>query len=150
MAPIYSPALLHTSKPFAYTLHDLQEHYFPAEFPRWQRAWRHHVHAQLLGRARRVICESQYVKTDIVRIFGVPEERTVVIAAPPLRQFVADETDHQLKAVRVRLQLPEKFLLYPAHFWAHKNHLRLIEAFREVVTEIPDLNLVLTGKKREA
>jgi glycosyltransferase involved in cell wall biosynthesis len=28
--------------------------------------------------------------------------------------------------------------------------LRLIEAFREVVTEIPDLKLILTGNKREA
>jgi glycosyltransferase involved in cell wall biosynthesis len=45
--------------------------------------------------------------------------------------------------------LPEKFLFYPAQFWAHKNHLRLIEAFREVVTEAPDLKLVLTGKKRD-
>jgi glycosyltransferase involved in cell wall biosynthesis len=149
LAPIYSPALLHTSKPFAYTLHDLQENYYPQNFSWWQRAWRHQVHAQLLRRAGRVICESQYVKTDIIRLFGVAEDRTVVITAPPLRQFLADETEDQLQAVRIRLQLPEKFLFYPAQFWVHKNHLRLIEAFREVVTEVPDLKLVLTGKKRE-
>lgn len=149
LAPIYSPALLHTSKPFAYTLHDLQENYYPQNFSWWQRAWRYQVHAQLLRRAGRVICESQYVKTDIIRLFGVAEERTVVIIAPPLRQFLADETEDQLQAARIRLQLPEKFLFYPAQFWVHKNHLRLIEAFREVVTEVPDLKLVLTGKKGE-
>ena len=54
-----------------------------------------------------------------------------------------------LQAVRLRLKLPDKFLFYPAQFWVHKNHLRLIEAFREVATEVPDLNLVLTGKKRD-
>ncbi len=32
LAPIYSLALLHTSKPFAYTLHDLQENILPREF----------------------------------------------------------------------------------------------------------------------
>jgi glycosyltransferase involved in cell wall biosynthesis len=47
------------------------------------------------------------------------------------------------------LRLPKKFLFYPAQFWTHKNHLRLIEAFREVVTEVPDLRLVLTGKNRD-
>jgi glycosyltransferase involved in cell wall biosynthesis len=47
------------------------------------------------------------------------------------------------------LQLPDRFLFYPAQFWPHKNHLRLIEAFREVAAEVPDLNLVLTGKKRD-
>ena len=149
LAPIYSLALLHTSKPFAYTLHDLQENYYPENFSRWLRAWRYQIHSQLLGRARCVICESQYVKTDIIRSFGVPEERTAVIVAPPLRQLVEGETDDQLHSVRVRLLLPEKFLFYPAHFWPHKNHLRLIEAFREVVAEVPDLKLVLTGNKRD-
>ena len=64
---------------------------FPRNFPWWQRYWRHQVYAQLSGQARRVVCESQYVKTDILRLFGTPAERIAVIAAPPLRQFVADE-----------------------------------------------------------
>ena len=150
LAPIYALSLLHTSKPFAYTLHDLQENYFPENFPWWQRVWRHQVYAQLSGRARRVICESQYVKTDIVRLFGTPAEQIAVLAAPPLRPLVTDEPDDRLQAMRVRLQLPGRFLFYPAQFWPHKNHLRLIEAFREVAAEVPDLSLVLTGKKRDA
>jgi glycosyltransferase involved in cell wall biosynthesis len=149
LAPVYSLALLHTSKPFAYTLHDLQENSYPENFPWWLRAWRYQVHSHLLKRARRVICESNHVKMDIVRFFRVPEERMVVVTAPPLRHFMAEETGDQLEAVRLRLRLPEKFLFYPAHFWVHKNHLRLIEAFRQVVDEIPELNLVLTGKKRD-
>ena len=149
LSPIYSLSLLHTSKPFAYTLHDLQENYFPENFPWWQRVWRHQVYQQLSGRARRVICESQYVKTDIGRLFGTPAERIAVITAPPLRQPETDEPDDRLRSLRVQLQLPDKFLFYPAQFWLHKNHVRLLEAFREVVTEVPDLHLVLTGKKRD-
>jgi glycosyltransferase involved in cell wall biosynthesis len=149
LAPIYSLALLHTSKPFAYTLHDLQERYYPEHFSRWQRAWRHQVHSQLSKRARRVICESRYVKTDMVRFFGIPEERAVVMPAPPQQQFVAEQDEDRLRAARIRLQLPVKFLFYPAQFWPHKNHLRLIEAFREVASEVPDVNLILTGKKRD-
>ncbi len=71
LAPIYAVALLHAAKPFAYTLHDLQEIYYPAHFSRWQRAWRYQVHASLLKKARRVICESQHVKADIIGSFGV-------------------------------------------------------------------------------
>jgi glycosyltransferase involved in cell wall biosynthesis len=149
LSPIYSLTLLHTSKPFAFTLHDVQENYFPENFPWWQRVWRHQVYAGLLGRAGRVICESRYVKTDIIGTFGVAEALTVVITAPPLRQFLAEQTGDQLQAARIRLRLPEKFLFYPAHFWAHKNHLRLIEAFSEVAAKVPDLKLVLTGKKRD-
>ena len=86
LAPIYALALLHTSKPFAFTLHDLQENYYPENFSRWQRVWRYQVYSRLLGRARRVICESSYVKTDIIRYFDVPEERIAVIAAPQFRR----------------------------------------------------------------
>jgi glycosyltransferase involved in cell wall biosynthesis len=148
LAPIYSLTLLRTSKPFAYTLHDLQEQYYPENFFWWQRSWRYQVHSRLLGRARYVICESGHVKTDIIRRFGVPEDRVVVIAAAPQRQLV--QTDDQLKAARIRLQLPENFLFYPAQFWTHKNHVRLIEAFRYVVFKFPDLKLVFTGKKSDA
>jgi glycosyltransferase involved in cell wall biosynthesis len=149
LAPIYSLALLHTEKPFAYTLHDIQENYYPENFSWWQRVWRYQVHAQLLRRAGRVICESRYVKADIIRSFGVPEQQAVVITAPPLRPFLADSSDDRLQAAQIRLRLPEKFLFYPAQFWVHKNHLRLIEAFAGVVAEVPDLKLVLTGKKRD-
>jgi glycosyltransferase involved in cell wall biosynthesis len=147
LAPIYSLALLHTSKPFAYTLHDLQELHFPENFSLRQRIWRHQIHSRLLQRARRVICESVYVKSDIVGAFNVPEQRVAVLPAPPQRQFLSEQNGEQLKAARLRLGLPDKFLVYPAHYWAHKNHLRLIDAFRLVVNEVPDLKLVLTGKK---
>lgn len=149
LAPIYSLSLLHTTRPFAYTLHDLLERYYPENLSWPQRAWRHQVHLNLLPRARRVICKSSYVKSDIVRFFGVPEKNAVVMPAPPQQQFMADPDEDQLRAVRQRLRLPDRYLFYPAQFWLHKNHLRLIEAFREVANEVPDLKLVLTGKKRD-
>jgi glycosyltransferase involved in cell wall biosynthesis len=150
LAPIYSLSLLHTSKPFAYTLHDLQQLYYPQNFSRFQRIWRHHVYTRVSAQARRVICESEYVKADIIRFYGVPAEHIVVIPAPPHGNFLVAPGEEQLQALRGRLHLPQRFLFYPAHFWPHKNHLRLIEAFRDVSPAIPDLGLVLTGKPHEA
>lgn len=150
IAPIYSLALLRTSKPFAYALHDLQEQYYPKNFAWWQRAWRRQIHQALLSRTERVICESRYVRNDIVRFFGTDERRIVVMPAPPQLHFSSPQSRARCEAVRTRLRLPERFLLYPAQFWPHKNHLRLLEAFRGAVEKIPDLGLVLTGKKREA
>src|SRR5205823_2212382 len=39
----------------------------------------------------------------------------------------------------------EPFLLYPANWWPHKNHERLLEAFAAVRRERPEVRLVLTG-----
>lgn len=44
--------------------------------------------------------------------------------------------------------LPKKYLFYPAQFWAHKNHKNLIEALSMCLSEIPDMQLVLVGSKK--
>ena len=149
LAPIYSLALLHTSKPFAYTLHDLQQLYYRQNFSRIQRLWRHQIYTRVSARAGRIICESEYVKADIIRFYGLAGDRIAVIPAPPHGNFLATPGEAKLQVVRSRLHLPQRFLFYPAHFWLHKNHMRLIEAFREVSREVGDLGLVLTGKEQE-
>lgn len=149
IAPTYSLVLLRTRKPFVYTLHDLQELYFPANFSWPQRAFRRRVHSRLSNRAAGIICESKYVKSDIARLLGVAGDKVSVITAPPLGQPVAGFSDAQLAQLRDRLDLRGRFFFYPAQFWPHKNHLRLVEAFRSVVAAEPDLKLVLTGKPRD-
>jgi glycosyltransferase involved in cell wall biosynthesis len=148
IAPTYCLALLHTRKPFAYTLHDLQEFYYPQNFSRMQRDFRRNVYLRLSKRARQIICESEYVKSDIVRLLNVPAEKIVVITAPPLRQDFAEYSMAHFEEVRARLGLPNRFVFYPAQFWPHKNHLRLIEAFKQVAAREVELKLVLTGRKR--
>lgn len=148
IAPIYSLALLHTARPFAYTLHDLQEFLHPRRFSWRQKTWRRSVHVRLSRRAARIICESEYVKSDIIRIFHVPDKKVAVIAAPPLREVLAECSSAELEKVRSRLGLPKRFVFYPvAQFWTHKNHHRLIDAFEQVVAQDPDLKVVLTGNK---
>jgi glycosyltransferase involved in cell wall biosynthesis len=149
IAPIYSLALLHTKKSFAYTLHDLQEFHHPQNSSWGQRKWRRRVHTRLAQRAARIVCESEYVKSDIVRIFNIPSERVAIVRAPPLRQAQAEFTSAELERIRIRLGLPNRFVFYPAQFWPHKNHLRLFAAFKQVVAQVPDLKLVLTGKERD-
>jgi glycosyltransferase involved in cell wall biosynthesis len=150
IAPTYSLALLHTAKPFAYTLHDLQDLHYPQNFSWAQRNWRGSVYGSLSRNAAGIICESAYVKSDIVRILSVPNDKVTVIAAPPLREAFAELGPAELEDVRSRLGLPARFVFFPAQFWPHKNHLRLIDAFKQVVAQEPDVKLVLTGKKRHA
>lgn len=46
--------------------------------------------------------------------------------------------------------LPQKFFFYPAQFWAHKNHLRLLQAFAAALKEAPDMRLILVGSPKNA
>jgi glycosyltransferase involved in cell wall biosynthesis len=149
IAPIYSTCLLASSRAFAFTLHDLQEEYYPQYLSYKQRAWRYVVNRLLARAAGRIICESSNVKSDIQRFLGVESERIAVIPAPPVSLFRVKSADvSHLEQVRRRLSLPAQFLFYPAQFNPHKNHARLIEAFGIVARQYPDCHLLLTGEKR--
>jgi glycosyltransferase involved in cell wall biosynthesis len=149
IAPIYSTYLLASSRPFTFTLHDLQEEYYPQYLSYKQRAWRFVINRLLARAATRIICESKNVKDDIKQFLRVSPEKIAVIPAPPVSIFRGEWTDHtHLQQVRERLYLPRQYLLYPAQFNPHKNHSRLIDAFAIVLREFPDCHLVLTGEKR--
>jgi glycosyltransferase involved in cell wall biosynthesis len=149
IAPIYTPYLLGSGRPFAFTLHDLQEKYYPQNFSFATRAWRHVTNRLLTRRATRILCESRYVRLDIMKFFRVDPARICIIPAPPILAFRdVPLSPAQLALARDRLQLPEQYLFYPAQFFPHKNHLRLIEAFAEVSRSEPALHLVLTGEPR--
>ncbi|MEQ1807488.1 MAG: glycosyltransferase family 1 protein, partial [Burkholderiaceae bacterium] len=72
-----------------------------------------------------------------------------VIPAPPIASLRDSRLDDAgLDAVRDKFKLPPRYVFYPAQFWPHKNHLRLVEAFAKVAEAHPGCALVLTGKER--
>jgi glycosyltransferase involved in cell wall biosynthesis len=47
--------------------------------------------------------------------------------------------------VRTKYNLPEHYILYAAALLPHKNHARLLSAFKEIIKVMPETKLVLTG-----
>jgi glycosyltransferase involved in cell wall biosynthesis len=150
VSPIYSTYLLASFCPFVFTLHDLQEKYYPQNFSLVQRVWRHVTNQLLIKKAAAVICESSYVKQDIVRFFSPPAEKIFIVPAPPaISQSESEYSEEHLAEIRTKYSLPMEYLFYPAQFWPHKNHYRLVQAFSQIQQKFPDCSLVLTGKKRD-
>ncbi|MCZ2222798.1 MAG: glycosyltransferase, partial [Chitinophagales bacterium] len=75
-------------------------------------------------------------------------ENKINVCPPPFSEnwfTTKKETDWQ--SLEKKYSISKKYLLYPAATWPHKNHLRLLEAFKEVQRRIPDIKLVCTGNK---
>jgi glycosyltransferase involved in cell wall biosynthesis len=150
IAPIYSTLLLATRRPFVFTLHDLQEKHFPQHFSIHVRLWRDLTNRLLTRRARRIICESNFVRQDIMSHFGVPDMKIAVISAPPMSQLRDSVVSPgQVASMREKYGLPDCYVFYPAQFWPHKNHIRLVEAFALLSRDFSNCALVLTGKARD-
>jgi glycosyltransferase involved in cell wall biosynthesis len=132
--------------PYVITIHDLQERYFPDYFTLSQRVYRRVTRYLAAKGSRRVICESDYVRNDIVKYLKLPASRIDVIESPPpLMRSNGVRGQEYLQKVKAKYSLPEKYLIYPAQFWPHKNHVKLLDAFEVVTRKYDDIHLVLTG-----
>jgi len=137
------------NRPFIFTLHDLQERYYPEYFTLTTRIIRYVLNTVLSATSTHILCESNYVKTDIVKFLKQKATKISVIPAPPPSNLINFTFDNDKFATIVaKYQLPAKYLLYPAQFWYHKNHLKLLEAFKLITKQHDDLHLVLTGSKK--
>lgn len=87
---------------------------------------------------------------EIVQRFPAAAERVIVIPFALGSHFhVADEISRA--AFRAQYNLPERFWLYVAHYYPHKNHERLFQAYSQLRLRQPDTwPLVLRGSKNGA
>ncbi|WP_432821126.1 glycosyltransferase family 4 protein [Trichloromonas sp.] len=136
--------------PALVSIHDLMHRYerrFPEAGSRWQYLLRERHYSNICRFARGLLVDSVIGQQHVVESYGTPSGRTHVlpfIAPGYLRSAAASP------GFDTRYRLPEKFIFYPAQFWEHKNHQRLIRAVAALKNELPDLKLVLAGSKKGA
>jgi glycosyltransferase involved in cell wall biosynthesis len=118
----------------ATTVHDVQHEVYPQFFSRAELAYRKLVYGWTVRRSRIVITVSEYARETLIERLGLDPSRV---------QAIHSGIDHG--RFRPGAGERERFLLYPANRWPHKNHARLFEAFALVRREWPELRLVLTG-----
>jgi glycosyltransferase involved in cell wall biosynthesis len=149
ISPVIRLLPYHFKKPYIVTIHDFQHEYYPEFFTLKERIIRKIIYRT--GKyANLVVCESQFVKKDIIKFLGVDEEKIRVIPSPPPSYLINIKIDEK-KMIEIKklYNLPDKYLFYPANFWFHKNHIKLLEALflikRRYGEEIP---LILVGSKQ--
>jgi glycosyltransferase involved in cell wall biosynthesis len=95
------------------------------------------------------VTASRWTKRDVAQSYGIPAERIAVVNVPPPLTAYAPLPPAQLPALRERLRLPPRFLLYPAQTWPHKNHERLVAALQVARAGGVEAPVVCTGRTTE-
>lgn len=116
------------SMPTIYNPHDLQHLYLPQLWPAEEIAWRETVYSMGCRLSQTIIVGSQWAKDDVLRQYRVAPEKVQVVPEGATGQMAAQAGVGQAQDVRQRYRLPEKYLLYPAIMWPHKNHVKLLQA----------------------
>ena len=141
------PQTLSTKIPAVVTLLDIQHIYFPEFFSPKTIARRNKLFAQSIHQAKAVITISEFTRQSIIEHYDAdPAKISVIYLGVNLTRFNAPLSSNDTVSLRKKYNLPEKFLIYPAGTWGHKNHLRLLDAVHQVkAMQIPDIQIVLTG-----
>jgi glycosyltransferase involved in cell wall biosynthesis len=139
-------------KPFVWTLWDLC-HLDSPEFPEVRTSGkfeaRDDVNARALRKAALVGVDSSELIDNVETYFGAGRGKFISIPfAPPVSRHVVSTSSVDLPAEVS--DLAGKYFFYPAQLWTHKNHLRIVEALREVNSESYDLHAVFVGKDHGA
>ena len=117
-----------------------------------RRFLRTYLTRRVLRHANRIVAVSDFTRHDIMRLFGVPEEKIEVLYNAIDGRFrLGHATDAERQIIAERYQVHYPFLLYAGNIKPHKNIVRLIEAFSALKTELkkegkfPDLKLIIIG-----
>jgi len=136
--------------PSVYNPWDLQHLHYPQFLSKKLIAGREAGYRGACHFAQAVAAGSSAVKSDLQEQYGIDPRKIFVIHCAPPAALYEGITDEVAQDVRARHGLPDLFAFFPAQTWAHKNHLRLLEAIRLLRDRNGiRLNLVCTGTINE-
>jgi glycosyltransferase involved in cell wall biosynthesis len=117
-----------TAVPNIYHPHDLQHVHLPQFFSHRQRAIRESRYRVFCRQAAMVAVASSWTRWDLIAHYGLDPEKVRVMPWAPIVTEYPTPTELDLRDASKRLRLPDRFILYPAQTWPHKNHIALLEA----------------------
>ena len=127
-----------TNLPSVYNPHDFQQKYFPGYFTQAQLNHRKYIWREYAKSSKFIITETLQVARDARDEWGIDPAKLVVLPSPPPNLV-------ELKNVIRSRNGTDIF--YPSGFWPHKNHERLIDAFKILKKSGFPGKLILPGFK---
>ena len=79
------------------------------------------------GPAVITITESQRLSDMASEYYGVESNRFLAMPLTP-SQFLSEGNSVNAKEILIKYRLEANYLFYPAQFWGHKNHIRILQA----------------------
>lgn len=136
--------------PAVVTVHDLQHRLNPrfkevSAGGRWE--YREYGYQNISRYSYRIFVDSQVGRENILSFY--PESEKKIVILPYLAPSYIDPNvlTSTINLVRQKYSLPDKYIFYPAKFWPHKNHRRLIEALIILKKQGNKVYLIMTGSK---
>ncbi|MDF2577461.1 MAG: glycosyltransferase [Chlamydiales bacterium] len=145
-----TPMYIELGIPFIITLWDLGHRIHPY-FPElnsigWKWEQREAHYSNVLPKATCVVTGTETCKRDAIRFYCLDESKVQVIPFPT-PSFVKQTSPIESSSILQSIRHP--YVFYPAQFWAHKNHICVLLAVKQLKEKYNlDLSIVFTGSDK--
>lgn len=127
-APYYVRPLVGLPRPVV-TVFDVIGRVLPSALPSVRARLLFELSLRLsLRNAAQVITSSEATQRDLVRLYGVPQQRITIVPLAVDAHFQPQSAAH-VQAMRARYGLPPRYVLYLGSNKPHKNLITLVQAF---------------------
>lgn len=130
------------------TVHDVFHLAFYEVLPLPQKVYARQMFNGVVKKADKIITVSETSKSEICKYTGAaPDKITVIHNGLDKSIFNLSKDAQLLKRLREKYRLPERFILFVGNVKPHKNLKNLVLAFAKLSLKIPDVRLVVVGKR---
>ena len=141
-----TPKYAYTDLPNVFTLWDLGHRVmpmFPEVSQKHQYEKREENFTQPLQRASMVFVGNNEGKKNICTYYNVDTDKVKIVKMPtPMDIFSITPDEKILEKLKIK---SGEYIYYPAQFWAHKNHIRIIKAIRILKEQGHNFKAVFSG-----
>jgi glycosyltransferase involved in cell wall biosynthesis len=117
--------------PGVVTVHDLMAFERGSAYGRVRKLYARAVYPRTVRAAAGLLPVSQAAADQLISVLHAEPAKICVIPAI-LSDAFAPDAKKDVPRLRRSLGLPDRFWLYVAHFYPHKNHVRLLEAYKSL------------------
>jgi glycosyltransferase involved in cell wall biosynthesis len=129
------------------TFHDITFFILPERYPRTRLAYFRSISWAAARAADMLICPSEAVRNDIVRILHVPPEKVRPIAEAAAPAFRPIDDSKLVDRLRHKYVLPDRFVLSVGSLEPGKNRTTLLKAFAGLRCRDVEHKLVVAGQR---
>jgi alpha-1,3-rhamnosyl/mannosyltransferase len=135
---------------YVFTMHCVSNLVHPEFYGRSKVARLNALHKRGLGKAKRILCVSDYVRQQIIQNYGVEESRTSVVYNGVCQEWYRPGSSDADQSVLRKHGIDRPYILYVGKLQARKNILRLLKAYELFRNECSsDTLLVMAGRRTE-
>ncbi|MBI4651558.1 glycosyltransferase, partial [Candidatus Desantisbacteria bacterium] len=85
-----------------------------------------------LKKAAAIIADSNYGKANIIRRYGIDDDRVFALPFQPANFTAISDIEYEKDYIdiKIKYKINGNYIFYPAQFWTHKNHIYILEALK--------------------